>query len=409
MNPQTGVGFTFRGGGCPLSAQEWRPITINKADAMAEDSRPCKHIRDDTPEHLPGPYSAHPFDAAACNLGCVSFQKSGGGKFNLLSGSGLAVCPSTGLLAMSSFKPFTIDTFSMTIDPKTKGLLLTKELTIDKPFSMLPYSPTPARLAFTEDHPIWLLVTDSMNQIVHVLGPRTGTHAGHLAPEGTIKGPRGVATRGSLVAVSFMEHRCAHTSGVDLFRRDGHASWTKVWSMKPLEAHLSRTYHGMLFPDGLRISRDGTRIALALNGTDAVLMVDAKDGTGIEYLPPDVPCVQDVEEFQDGWLVAYTPILTRVGAVEIVTTRGSEPGPVPRHATLPTEMATPLHHTKLRGASALALVPGIGLLVRSQLGSGSDGLMLYTTPDLRAMAAMSEARVTWITVVVRGVFRRARK
>jgi hypothetical protein len=47
-----------------------------------------------------------------------------------------------------------------------------------------------------------LLLTDAGHDAVHVIDVVSRVHAGYVAAPGTIAGPRGVAAKGSLVAVS---------------------------------------------------------------------------------------------------------------------------------------------------------------------------------------------------------------
>jgi hypothetical protein len=47
-----------------------------------------------------------------------------------------------------------------------------------------------------------LLVTDAGHDVVHVIDVVGRVHVGYVAAPGTIAGPRGITTRGSLVAVS---------------------------------------------------------------------------------------------------------------------------------------------------------------------------------------------------------------
>ena len=56
-----------------------------------------------------------------------------------------------------------------------------------------------------------------------------------------------------------------------------------------------------------------------------------------------------------------------------------------------------------RYPAALAVVPGLGLVVREY---GNGRLQVFATPDTIAMASMSHVRVTWLCVVARGVLRR---
>jgi hypothetical protein len=54
--------------------------------------------------------------------------------------------------------------------------------------------------------------------------------------------------------------------------------------------------------------------------------------------------------------------------------------------------------------SALALVPGLGLVVREL---GNDGrVQFFATPDAIAMASMSATRVGWMVAVSRGALHR---
>ena len=59
-----------------------------------------------------------------------------------------------------------------------------------------------------------------------------------------------------------------------------------------------------------------------------------------------------------------------------------------------------LRSGRLKVPSALALVPGLGLVVRD------NRVHVFATPDVIAMAAMSACRVAWMVGVVRGLARR---
>jgi hypothetical protein len=59
------------------------------------------------------------------------------------------------------------------------------------------------------------------------------------------------------------------------------------------------------------------------------------------------------------------------------------------------------------GTSALALMPGGGLVVRE---FGNDGrVQFFATPDAIAMASMSAVRVAWMVAVARGTARRSER
>jgi hypothetical protein len=107
----------------------------------------------------------------------------------------------------------------------------------------------------------------------------------------------------------------------------------------------------------------------------------------------------DVEEVEGGWLVACgDPSHT----VEFVCDGvGGDGGGRPslgkaggRHGSGDGELTNP---------TALAVVPGLGLVVRDH---GYQRLQVFATPDAIAMAAMSCMRVAWMVAVVRGALRR---
>jgi hypothetical protein len=56
------------------------------------------------------------------------------------------------------------------------------------------------------------------------------------------------------------------------------------------------------------------------------------------------------------------------------------------------------------GPTALAVVPGLGLVVRELCNGGR--VQVFATPDAIAMAAMSPCRVAWMAAVARAVLRR---
>jgi hypothetical protein len=60
-------------------------------------------------------------------------------------------------------------------------------------------------------------------------------------------------------------------------------------------------------------------------------------------------------------------------------------------------------HGELGSLAALAVVPGLGLVVREV---GNLRLQVFATPDTIAMASMSHVRVAWMSVVARCVLRR---
>jgi hypothetical protein len=154
-------------------------------------------------------------------------------------------------------------------------------------------------------------------------------------------------------------------------------------------------------PYGLRFSREGSSICVAEGGNDRVSMFRVGDGGFVRHIATGLRWACDVEEVEGGWLVASLdsyrvqfvcdgvggdgggrPSLGKAGGGR----DGSEDG-----------------DGELDRPSTLAVVPGLGLVVREQ---GNRRLQVFTTPDTIAMASMSPVRVAWMTVVARGVFRR---
>jgi hypothetical protein len=112
-----------------------------------------------------------------------------------------------------------------------------------------------------------------------------------------------------------------------------------------------------------------------------------EDGTFVRHVATELDGPTDVEECEGGWVVVCMASST-MGFVS--SDHGSEGGI--RHVTS--------WDPKLRNPSALALVPGLGLVVRS---IPHARLHFFATPDVVAMSAMSATRVAWLVGVVRGV------
>jgi hypothetical protein len=105
----------------------------------------------------------------------------------------------------------------------------------------------------------------------------------------------------------------------------------------------------------------------------------------------------DVEEWAGGWLVACSGSHT----VEIVSDCGGDA----RCASLGQEPASSDDCSgdgELDYPTALALVPGLGLLVREG-GYRGTCVQVFATQDVFAMATMSALRVGWMVAVARGV------
>jgi hypothetical protein len=228
-----------------------------------------------------------------------------------------------------------------------------------------------------------LLVTDGGKgegrQAVHVVDVVHGTHVGYVAAPGTITHPRGVATRKSLAAGSCCGER-GHNDVVRVF--DGRdATWTPVRTIAALA-------------NGLRFTADGLGLVVAeiYNRCLRIFRVEAEDcsadgGTFTFGYPLDVEeC--DIRDDDDGdragWVVCDHEGLVAVAG----DTTGV--GAVVRRRKFDLEWC----------CSALALVPGLGLVVRHR-----TGVQFLATPDAVAMAAMSFCKVAWMGAVCRAIFR----
>jgi len=383
---------------------------------MTDEPRPTKRVKSEAQ----APRAVHTFDVDNCYLTPLKVQDKDGNRPFIEPGAGLAFCEATGQLALSTH--FCVNSayhglifaYSLTRETGTGTPSFVKQWEFPrwadhaKPLSVFNFwtgMGDSGALAFTEDGPPLLLVTDHGNDAVHVLDPAHGSHQGHLVPPGTIVAPRGVSTQGSMVAVSFWKTRHPlGDSGVALFQRSGERSWTQLWSVTP---DPLREWYKFHCPNNVRISRDGKHIAVCFDeGLGSVLLLSTRNGGAVDYLSAQLGDVWDMDECHNGWLVSHQgtyfvrPSVYFVGAQD----HGKDERELAQ-ASLPATSAPGPAQFTLGDACALVLVPGLGLVARpTRLGTQ---LGLYTTPDLVAMGAMSDLRVAWITVVVRGVFRRA--
>ena len=205
-----------------------------------------------------------------------------------------------------------------------------------------------------------LLLTDAGYDAVHVIDVAGRVHAGYVAAPGTIAGPRGVAARGSLVAVSAWKKRGSGEHVVRLFEGNG-ASWTVVRVVGGGFGGPGRADGQLHWPRGLRFTGDGTGLAVADDGNGRVSVFRVEDGSFARHVATGLGGPVDVEECEGGWLMAcYSS-----HAIEFVG-GGVDGGGVGRarlgkKGSGDGEFCFP---------SALALVPGLGLVVREM---GNEG------------------------------------
>jgi hypothetical protein len=237
-----------------------------------------------------------------------------------------------------------------------------------------------------------LLVTDAGHAAVHIIDVVGKTHEGYVAPPGTLFGPRGVAARGNLVAVStwkFM-HESPHT--IVVFEGSG-TTWSMLRAIATGFGGPGGADGQLYTPSGLRFTGDGTKLVVADEFNNRVSMFRVEDGSFERHVVTQIVSPQDVEEWEDGWLVSSFDFNRSIQFVvngEIHSTMGRagrKPGQFTRPATL-------------------ALVPQLGLVV-SELSR--ERVQMFATHDAIAIASMSKARVGWMVAVARGITARRRR
>jgi len=236
----------------------------------------------------------------------------------------------------------------------------------------------------------YLVVTDAGQDAVHVIDVVCATHVGYVAAPNSIVGPRGVAARNSLVAVSAHRVRERGDHVIQLFEGGG-ATWTPV---RVLGGGLGLADGQLQGPWGLRFADDDDLavIVVADMCNRRVSMFRVSDGSFVRQVALDIPYPVDVEEFGNGWLVGTAVILPFcmyvVGNGRTTKTLESAQG----------------------SCACLATVRNVGLVVGSHATVRNIGLVeregrvqVFATYDAIAMAAMSVERVQWMAVVARGI------
>ncbi len=242
-----------------------------------------------------------------------------------------------------------------------------------------------------------LLVTDAGHDTVHVVDVVDRTHAGYLAAPGSIAGPRGVAATGApesaLVAVSAWKALYGGNHVVVVYRGSG-AVWEAVRVIGggakllqfggpgPCDGQLSRPY-------GLRFSGDGSGICVADSGAGRASVFRVDNGGFVRHVATVVGYPMDVEEVEGGWLAASMSTHSVVFVGDGVGGVGGGRPSLGKAGGGDGEFRYP---------SALAVVPGLGLVVRDY-----GRLQVFATPDAIAMASMSSLRVAWMGAVARSL------
>ncbi len=204
-----------------------------------------------------------------------------------------------------------------------------------------------------------LLVTDAGNDAVHVVDVVGRTHAGYLASPGSIAGPRGVAASGAspLVAVSAWKEVGSGDHVVVVYRGSG-----TVWeAVRVIGGRFGGpgSHDGQLkMPYGLRFSRDGSVICVADFANNRASMFHVADGGFVRHVATGLDCPHDVEKVEGGWLVACYGSHT----VEFVCDGvGGDGGGRPSLGK--AGGGSGRGDGEFVGPTALAVVPGLGLVV----------------------------------------------
>jgi hypothetical protein len=314
-------------------------------------------------------------------------------------GVGMAACPVLGLLVTSSHNHNTLNVFEL---QRSSGAGAGPALVCTLGGAS---SPAPMQFKFSDgNYSGWmaftgpatsrlLLLTDAGHDAVHVIDLAGRVHAGYVAAPGTIAGPRGVAARGALVAVSTWKRAGSGEHVVRVFEGSG-ASWSMVRVVAGGYGGPGRAYGQLHAPCGLRFTGDGMGLAVVDRGNGRVSVFRVEDGSFTRQVTTGQGrCPWDVEECEGGLLVACWGSNT----VEFVG-RGRDGGAGVGRTRL----------SRLTLPSALAIVPGPRLVVR-EWGNGASGrVQFFATPDTIVMSSISPHRVAWMIAVARGTSFRGR-
>jgi hypothetical protein len=150
-------------------------------------------------------------------------------------------------------------------------------------------------------------------------------------------------------------------------------------------------------PYGLRFSGDGSAICVADAGNNRTSVFRVGDGVFLRHVAKGLFAPFDVEEVEGGWLVVCFASHT----VEFVGDGDGDGGARPSLGKADGDCGS--GDGEFDWPTALAVVPGLGLVVRERQ---NERLQVFATPDTIAMAAMSCVRVAWLVAVARAVLRR---
>lgn len=209
--------------------------------------------------------------------------------------------------------------------------------------------------------------------VVDVVGRR---HVGYVGGLGFIPGPRGVAAKGALVAVSSCKSYERGPNAVLLYRGSGAPGWTLLRMIRAADGQPRA-------PFGLRFTADGSGVAVG--DKQCLSLYRADDGSFVRHLATNMTGGRDLEEVNGTWVVLC-------GGLPAVASFAGDGG----GERVPLGCAP--ERWRQVPPVALAWVPGLGLIVRDLCF-----VQVFATPGMIAMAAMSEARVSWMSACCRAI------
>ena len=247
----------------------------------------------------------------------------------------------------------------------------------------------------------YLLVTDAGHDAVHVIDVVHGTHVGYVAAPGTISGPRGVAARQALVAVSAWKELNSGEHIIQLFEGSG-ATWTLVrvlgcrFGPGPADGQLDMPM-GLRFSGGVSGKDDGDdmTVVVADKWNDRLSMFRVADGSFVRHVA-DVKVPVDVEEYENGWLVAGYDVIGFV-------TDGRDEEEVAMALLENGGVVGMKMDYEFGILSSLGLVSGVGLVACERYRHDGAQVLAFATYDALSMAVMSAGRMGWMAAVARSI------
>lgn len=254
-----------------------------------------------------------------------------------------------------------------------------------------------------------LVVTDAGHGAVHVVDVVNKTHVGYVAPPGSIVGPRSVAASRCdsdtppLVAVTVWHALNGGDHVVFLHQHNGGGGGGAAWDrVRVIGGGFGGPGHldGQLrMPCGLQFSRDGSVVCVADTDNRRASVFRIHDGGFVKHMDT-MNNPLNVEEVEDGWLVARFPSHT----VDFFSDGDGEnvDDDVGRPYVGKAGGGRGNRDGEFEYPEGLAVVPDLGLVVRDK-GKGGR-LQVFAHPDTIAMwTNLSAIRLAWITAVMRGV------